>query len=337
MFPSPGKFCTLVLAATFISCVMGSPVFAQQAGYRTVIADEFARQFLASQYFSRECATTGGVLTLPSSLSDSDINQQFFNFSGSHSSSWDPWASGLLQARAQLTFGAAWNEDSIRAPFAGLSPDRTQSTSFSGSFGEGFRWRRWAHTTAAFYMDIGLEYLQNRYAYNSDESRALAPVHERSTRNWFACAVTSLTEVGLCQSIPLKPGAWEEDEDVPVSPWLRFQTQFANVEQFGLYGRNSDQRRFVNTFIWTTKVELFLPLGKLQEKDAFVAPFFQFSEMHDDGNRSLTEDGHLYRAGLRAGFLNKSDLRNINSLYWVGTAYWGKGLTGWQVGMGLLF
>lgn len=330
----------LRLSSRFATLLLGTsalPAFAQQAGYRKVIADEFTRQFLASQVFSRELGVTGGVLSAPSSLSDSNINQQFVNISGRHASTWDERFGGLLQFRTQLTFGAAWNEDRVPVPAAGVTPDRTQSTSFSGSIGDGFRWRRWSHTTFTLYTDIGLEYLQNRYSYNSPESRALAPARDRSTRNWFAIALASLTEVGWNQSIPLVPGAWNESEDAPESPWLRFHTRFANICQFGFYGRNSDQRRFVNTFIWTSGVELYIPLGTHNEKPAFATPFFQFSDMHDDGNRSLTGDGYLYRAGVHVGFRNKTEYRDIDTFYVTSTAYWGKGLTGWQVGMGLSF
>ncbi|MDR2844786.1 MAG: hypothetical protein LBV28_01695, partial [Puniceicoccales bacterium] len=326
-FLSSSCFAALFLGAATL------PVAAQRAGYREVVADEFVRQFLVSQYFSQELGVSGGTLSLPGSLSDSDINQQFINISGRHASSWDLWYKGLLQMRTQLTFGAAWNDDKVPVPAAGLVPDRTQSTSVSGSFGNGFRWRRWSHTTAILYTDIGLQYLQNRYNYNSPQSWSLAPARDGSTRNWFAATLTSITEIGIHQSIPLVPGVWKEGEDEPVSPWLRFHTKFSNISQIGFYGRNSDQRRFVSSFVWTSGVEVYVPLGTHQGKDFFLAPFFQFSDMHDDGNRSITRDGHLYRAGTRLGFRNKTDMRDLDSVHLTGTAYLGKGLTGWQVGM----
>jgi hypothetical protein len=330
-FISHSRFAALFLGVATLSA------HAQQAGYRKVVADEFLRQFLVSQYFARELGVTGGTLSLPGSLSDSDINQQFVNISGRHASAWDPWYDGLLQMRTQLTFGAAWNDDKVPVPAAGHVSDRTQSTSLSGSLGNGFRWRRWSHTTAIFYTDIGLQYLQNRYNYNSPQSWSLATTRDGSARNWFATALTGITEIGIYQSIPLVPGAWKEDEDAPVSPWLRFHTIFTNTSQFGFYGRNSDQRRFVSSFIWTSGVEVYVPLGTHREKHFFLAPFFQFSDMHDDGNRAITQDGHLYRVGTRLGFRNKTDIRNLDSVYLAGTAYLGKDLTGWQVGIALSF
>lgn len=327
----------LPLFALACCALRAVPSPAQTAGYKTVMADEFVRGFFATQRLAQTSGTTGGVFSAPSSLSGTDIDQRFVNLAGQYDFPWYHWDIGDVQPVIRAVLGGTWYDGTAPAPMPGGTPDDTAGLAFSLSLGGGVHWRPWRHTTVSASLSYGYLYSENNYTYNTAASQALAPQFDGSSRNWFAHALTGNTTVGVEQSLPLGPGAWEESEDAPRSPRLRLASQFASITVLGFYGDTNDQQRYVTAYAWTNGIELFLPLGALGERHLFLAPFVQRTDMMGDGRRSLAGNKHFYQAGVRAEFFNDTGWAGNDTFYLTGAALWGEGFNGWQVGAGLQF
>jgi hypothetical protein len=320
---------------------------AEPASYKTVMADEFVRSHILTQYFPVENGVTGAHHNLHSSLAGGDISLWSANACLRYNSAWIKEKCGDFSVGVSINAGGAWYDATATPDIAGAPAERVSGLTGAGNFSTTLLLRPWRHTTLSLIMSMGGAYLEN-------DCRRPAPVvpasalSDGSTRNWFALALTSVTAVSVSQTIPLEDGVWDGPEDTPNGRCLRLSSQYSNINVLGAWGESNDQQRFANAFTWANRAEIIFPFGTSADSGirGFAAPFIERTDMFDDGNRSLSRERHFYRAGLRAGLFNETESQQKNAngawrtspQYWLtGAAYWGKGFDGWQAGVELRF
>ncbi|MDR2983191.1 MAG: Solitary outer membrane autotransporter beta-barrel domain [Puniceicoccales bacterium] len=326
------------LALVSAAALLAAPALqAQLADYKTVMADEFVRSYMTTCMFSQPSGLTGGTFTSPSSLTGHGLSQLYVNGSGEYSLGRDFWDIGDFEPYVRAVLGGSGYDEKVPAPGAGFADDRTDGFSIAFNGFGGIRWYPWRHTVINVMVGYGYMYLENNYSYNNPVSQALAPSMNGSTRNWYANVLNSVTQVGASQSIPLWSGAWDDPEDSPTLPRLRFFTNYTSTTHIGVWGTKNDQQRYVTAYIWTNGAELFLPVGRPWGKQLFLTPYFQRTDMFDDGHHSLSTTRHFYEAGVRAGIFNDATWGGNNVFFLSGSALWGSHFNGWQVSAGLRF
>ena len=324
-----------ILATLAIPCA----TYARE-GYKRIVSDEFVRGYLSTQGIfaspenSVHTAITGGLFTSPSALSDGDIDQAFANATTHHRWGWHTTKLGDIQPFLRVSAGGAHYKGDARDENA-LFNDAVTGETVSLSAGYGIRWRPWPNTTVSIGMNYGYLYTKNDYTYAHGSTVS----GDGSTRNWFAHAITSTTELGVRQAFPLMSDSWDGVASDKGIPCLVLSSNITNLSMFGAYGETHHQQRYVASIILTNNLELDLSLSTDFDPSLRATIFVERTDILCDGRHSLTRDKCFYRAGLRLGTWHKGkDTANwSNDVHLAAAAIWGKGLNGWQIGIGLQF
>ncbi|MDR2429487.1 MAG: hypothetical protein LBD14_01050 [Puniceicoccales bacterium] len=311
-----------------------------QADYKRVVSDEFVRGYISTQgtFASPEHDThtgiTGGVFTTPSALSGGDINQAFANTTAHYHWGWH--TTKLGDVRPLLRISAAGAHYAGRARDEnGLLNNSVKGATVSLGAGYGIHWRPWPNTTVSIRMNYAYLYTENDYTYANGSMKA----GDGSTRNWFAHTISSTTELGVRQTLPLASDSWDGENAGKNIPCLILSTNITSLSMFGAYGKTRHQQRYASPFIITNGCELGLPLIINLGPALRTTLFVERTDILGDGRRSLTRDKCFYRAGLRLGTSHTNNApQNWNDdIQLSASAIWGKGLNGCQIGIGLQF
>jgi len=295
--------------------------------YKTVVADEFMRDFLVmNAWLPRGSCLSGAGFRAPSRLTGGDINIGAAAAQFNWEATWEKWSTGRLQAGIAVSAGGVWSRGLADAPDGVSPPDRFRGASCGVTLITPLRLRLWRRTTFSLEMATGYQFSDNDWRYNSASSAANAPALDGGPRNWEAHVLTNLTTLSVEQFIPLTSAGFDESADFPRSPRLALLAKCANANLFGFWGRTNDQERFVNSYLWTVGAEVFLPVAERAGRLFFIAPSARFNSLHDDANRSMSTDRMFWRFGLEAGWnrlanypkrtdgaLFESDAREVSS------------------------
>ena len=324
-----------ILAALALPCTAHA-----RESYKRIVSDEFVRGHLSTQGIFASSGhgvrtgVTGSLLTFPSALAGGDIRQTSASATAHYRWGWHTTKLGDIQPFFRATAGGAYYEGNARDE-AGLFNDSVEGEVASLSAGYGLRWRPWPSTTVSISMNYGYLYTSNDYAY----ARGTTGIGDGSTRNWFAHVASSATELGVRQTFPLVSDTYGKAASGKSIPRLTLSSNITSLSMFGAYGETRHQQRYVSSVILTNSLELDLPLATDSGDHLRATLFIERSDILFGGRRSLTRDKCFYQAGLRIGKWHQNDDTAdwTDGIHLAASAIWGKGLNGWQVGIGLQF
>ncbi len=326
------------LVSSALCCLLTAPLSGQSLDYKRVMADELVRNFLLAGTLEEATGFSAGQLTTPSSLNGRETEHRFLRASYRYAFETLDSEIGEVRPLIHANIGCSDYAENIPAPVAGWSADRDEGWTLGANIHAEVQLRPWHNTLLHARIGYGYLYSENDYTARNPASQALGTSLDGSTRNWFSNAVTSITQFGLAQDLPLWPGAWEESPERPTLPRLRVFTRFTSASVLGFWGKTNDQQRYLTSYLWTSGARLHLPLASHDSLHFFAQPFFQVTAMHNEGHESISSGNHFFEAGMRLGVRREAEFwRGADAIFLSGSAFWGGETSGWQAALSFQF